>query len=362
MTLRIPRRQYADLYGPTDRRSRPARRHRPVVEVEHDLTVPGDEVKFGGGKVIRDGMGQSAARHARRRRPRPRHHERRSSSTTGHRQGRHRHPRRPHRRRRQGRQPRHHGRRHPGLVVGAGTEVIAGEGLIVTAGGIDTHIHFICPQQVDEALSRRAHHDARRRHRPRHRHERHDLHARAPGTSTGCWRPPKAFPVNSGFLGKGNASPARAAARADRGGRLGLKLHEDWGTTPAAIDCALRVADEHDVQVAIHTDTLNEAGFVEDTIRAITGRTIHTYHTEGAGGGHAPDIMQHLRRAELPALLHQPDAAVHRQHARRAPRHAHGLPPPEPEDPRGRRLRRVAHPGRDDRGRGRAPRPRAPSA
>ena len=140
----------------------------------------------------------------------------------------------------------------------------------------------------------------------------------------------EALPVNWGVYGKGNASRPDALREQIEAGACGLKAHEDWGTTPAVIDAALRVADEYDVQVAIHTDTLNEAGFVEDTIAAIAGRTIHTYHTEGAGGGHAPDIIRIAGAAERPAVVHQPDPAVHGQHARRAPRHADGLPPPEP--------------------------------
>ena len=136
------------------------------------------------------------------------------------------------------------------------------------------------------------------------------------------------LPVNLGFLGKGNSSLPEPLEEQIRAGACGLKLHEDWGTTPAAIDCCLAVADRFDVQVAIHTDTLNESGFVEDTIAAIKGRTIHTYHTEGAGGGHAPDIIKHRRPAQRAALEHQPDPAVHRQHHRRAPRHADGLPSP----------------------------------
>src|SRR5688572_26114433 len=177
------------------------------------------------------------------------------------------------------------------IIVGPGTEAIAGEGKILTAGGFDSHIHFICPQQIDDALMSGL----------------TTLLGGGTGPATGtnattCTPGPwhlhrmleaaEAFPVNLGFLGKGNASAPGPLREQIEAGAIGLKLHEDWGTTPAAIDCALSVADEHDVQVAIHTDTLNEAGFVEDTIRAFRGRTIHTYHTEGAGGGHAPDIIR----------------------------------------------------------------------
>ena len=178
----------------------------------------------------------------------------------------------------------------PGMVIGAGTEVIAGEGKIVTAGGIDAHVHFICPQLVETALSAGI----------------TTLIGGGTGPATGtnattCTPGPNnlylmlqaadGLPVNLGFLGKGNASFPAPLREQIEAGAIGLKLHEDWGTTPATIDCALRVAEEYDVQVAIHTDTLNEAGFVQDTIRAFKGRTIHTYHTEGAGGGHAPDII-----------------------------------------------------------------------
>ena len=156
----------------------------------------------------------------------------------------------------------------------------------------------------------------------------------------------EAWPVNFGFLGKGNASHAAPLVEQLAAGACGLKLHEDWGTTPAAIDACLRVADEYDVQVAIHTDTLNEAGFVEDTIAAIAGRTIHTYHTEGAGGGHAPDIIKIAGYPAHSAFVHQSDAAVHRQHDRRASGHADGLPPSQPAGARGRRLCREPHPRR----------------
>ncbi|HQP67887.1 MAG TPA: urease subunit alpha, partial [Quisquiliibacterium sp.] len=177
------------------------------------------------------------------------------------------------------------------IVIGPGTEVIAGEGMIVTAGGIDTHIHFICPQQVDEALMSGV----------------TTLLGGGTGPATGtkattCTPGPwhiarmleaaEGLPINLGFMGKGNASLPGALVEQVQAGAIGLKLHEDWGTTPAAIDCCLSVADEHDVQVAIHTDTLNEAGFVEASIAAFKGRTIHTFHTEGAGGGHAPDILR----------------------------------------------------------------------
>jgi urease subunit alpha len=184
------------------------------------------------------------------------------------------------------------------IAIGAGTEVIAGEGMIVTAGGIDTHIHFICPQQIEGADERRHHHD-RRRHRPGHRHLRHHLHAGAvahrPHAAGG-----RCLPDEPGLPRQGQRQPARALREQVEAGVIGLKLHEDWGTTPAAIDNCLSVAEEMDVQVAIHTDTLNESGFVETTAAAFKGRTIHTFHTEGAGGGHAPDI---IKLAGLPNVL-----------------------------------------------------------
>jgi len=289
--IRIPRRQYASLYGPTTGDRVRLADTGLLVEVERDLTVPGEEAKFGGGKVLRDGMGQSS----------------RASradgvldlvitnalvldhwgvvkADVGVRDGR----------------IAALGKAGnpdvmdgvtPGMVVGSSTEVIAGEGRIVTAGGVDSHIHFICPQQAHEAISAGV----------------TTLIGGGSGPATGtnattCT--PGAFnihrmleaaeelPVNLGFLGKGNTSRHEPLAEQIEAGAIGLKLHEDWGTTPAAIDAALSVADRFDVQVAIHTDTLNEAGFVEETIRAIAGRTIHTYHTEGAGGGHAPDIIK----------------------------------------------------------------------
>ncbi len=291
MTLKIPRRQYADLYGPTvGDRVRLADTDL-FIEIENDLTAPGDEAKFGGGKVLRDGMGQSA----------------RATSAEGVLDAvvtnavivDHWGIAKADIGIRSGRivavgkagNPDIMNGVTPGLVVGAGTEVIAGDGKIVTAGGIDSHVHFICPQLVWAALSGGLTTMLGGGTGP------------AAGTNAttctpGPWNIDRmlqaadAFPVNLGFLGKGNASfPAPLREQIERGA-IGLKLHEDWGTTPVAIDCALSVAEECDVQIAIHTDTLNEAGFVQDSIEAFKGRTIHTYHTEGAGGGHAPDIIK----------------------------------------------------------------------
>ncbi len=291
MSLSISRRQYADLYGPTvGDRVRLADTDL-FLEIERDLTTPGDEAKFGGGKVLRDGMGQSA----------------RATSSEGAldvvitnamivdhwgivkadigirggrivavgKAG----------------NPDIMDGVTPGMVVGAGTEVIAGEGKIVTAGGIDSHVHFICPQLVWAALSGGLTTLLGGGTGPA-------AGSNATTCTPGPWNMDRmlqaadAFPVNLGFLGKGNASFPEPLREQIERGAIGLKLHEDWGSTPAAIDCALAVAEEYDVQIAIHTDTLNEAGFVQDSIRAFKGRTIHTYHTEGAGGGHAPDIIR----------------------------------------------------------------------
>ena len=259
-----------------------------IIEVEKDFTTYGEEVKFGGGKVIRDGMGQSQTTRARGAVDTVitnaviLDHWGIVKADVGikdgliHAIGKAGNP-----------------DIQPGvtIVVGPGTEVIAGEGKILTAGGFDTHIHFICPQQIEEALMSGV----------------TSMLGGGTGPATGtfattCTPGPwhiarmieaaDAFPMNLGFAGKGNASKPAALVEQVKAGACALKLHEDWGTTPAAIDCCLSVADDFDVQVMIHTDTLNELGFVEDTIKAFKDRTIHAFHTEGAGGGHAPDIMK----------------------------------------------------------------------
>jgi urease subunit alpha len=299
MSLLIPRRTYADLYGPTTGDRVRLADTELIIEVEKDFAAYGDEITFGGGKVIRDGMGQSA-------RATRAHgaldlvitnaliidHWGIVKADIGIRDGR------IVKLGKAGNPDTMQGV-DPELVVGASTEVIAGENMIVTAGGIDSHIHFISPQQVYEALSNGI----------------TTLIGGGTGPATGtaattctpgAWNLARmleaadAWPMNFGFLGKGNAGTGEPLVEQVRAGACGLKLHEDWGTTPAAIDACLRVADDMDVQVAIHTDTINEAGFVEDTIAAIAGRVIHTYHTEGAGGGHAPDI---IRIAALPHIL-----------------------------------------------------------
>ena len=301
MSVKIPRRTYADLYGPTTGDRVRLADTELIVEVEKDFAVYGDEVTFGGGKVIRDGMGQSSTAVRE-----PEHgaldlvitnaliidHWGIVKADIGVRDGRIV---------KVGKagNPDTQAGVDPDLVVGAATEVIAGEGKIVTAGAIDSHIHFISPQQVYEALSNGT----------------TTMIGGGTGPATGTnattctpgrwnleqmFRAAEAWPMNFGFLGKGNVATREPLAEQVLAGACGLKLHEDWGTTPAAIDACLRVADELDVQVAIHTDTLNEAGFVDDTIKAIGGRTIHTYHTEGAGGGHAPDI---IKVAGLPNVL-----------------------------------------------------------
>jgi len=289
--VKIPRKQYADLFGPTvGDRVRLADTDL-VIEVEKDFTSYGDEAVFGGGKVLRDGMGQSP----------------RATSASGAldtvitnalildywgivkadigikdgrvvgigKSG----------------NPDLMPNVSQGMEVGAGTEAISAEGCIVTAGGVETHIHFICPQQYWEALSAGI----------------TTMIGGGTGPATGtnattCTPGPwnihrmleasDGIPINLGFLGKGNSSLPEGLNEQIEAGAIGLKLHEDWGTTPAAIDTCLRVAERYDVQVAIHTDTLNEAGFVEDSIKAFAGRTIHSFHTEGAGGGHAPDIIK----------------------------------------------------------------------
>ena len=291
MPLDIPRRTYTDIYGPTVGDKVRLADTDLFIEVEKDHTVYGDESKFGGGKTLRDGMGQMPG--AARKdgvldlvltNALILDHWGIVKADIGVRNGK------------------IVGIGKSGnpnimegvsddMVVGAGTEVIAAEGMIVTPGGLDVHIHFICPQQIDEALSSGI--------------TTMIGGGTGPATGTnattctpGAWNiarmleAAEGFPINLGFLGKGNSSLPESLDEQIEAGALGLKLHEDWGTTPAAIDCCLSVADRYDVQVAIHTDTLNEAGFVEDSIAAFKGRTIHTYHTEGAGGGHAPDIIK----------------------------------------------------------------------
>lgn len=296
MAVKISRQAYAEMFGPTVGDRVRLADTALWIEVEQDYTLYGEEVKFGGGKVIRDGMGQSQRVSA----------EVADTVITnalivdavagiikadiGLKAGR----------------IAAIGKAgnpdvQPGvtIAIGAGTEIIAGEGMIVTAGGIDSHIHFICPQQIEEALMSGV----------------TTMLGGGTGPATGTFattctpgpwhihsmlRAADAFPMNLGFLGKGNVSQPEPLREQIRAGAMGLKLHEDWGTTPAAIDNCLAVADEMDVQVAIHTDTLNESGFVETTLDAFKGRTIHTFHTEGAGGGHAPDI---IKAASMPNVL-----------------------------------------------------------
>src|SRR5580698_109691 len=271
MTLRIGRRAYAEMFGPTTGDRVRLADTELLIEVERDFTTYGEEVKFGGGKVIRDGMGQSQRVAA----------EVVDTVITNALILDH-----------WGIVKADIGIKHGRIAaIGAATEVIAGEGMIVTAGGIDTHIHFISPQQIDEALASGV----------------TTMLGGGTGPATGtnattCTPGPwhlermlqaaDGYPMNLGFLGKGNVSLPEPAEEQIAAGAIGLKLHEDWGTTPAAIDNCLSVAEATDTQVAIHTDTLNEAGFVEATLAAFKGRTIHTYHTEGAGGGHAPDIIK----------------------------------------------------------------------
>jgi urease subunit alpha len=290
----ITRAAYADMFGPTTGDKVRLGDTEIVIEVEKDFAIYGEEVKFGGGKVIRDGMGQAQS-------------TRREAvdcvitnalildhwgivkADIGIKDGRI-----------VGIGKAGNPDIQPGvtIIIGPGTEAIAGEGSIVTPGGIDSHIHMICPQQVEDALMSGV----------------TTMIGGGTGPATGtnattCTPGPwyihrmlqalDALPMNFGLLGKGNASLPYALNEQVEAGVIGLKLHEDWGTTPAAIDCCLEVADKYDVQVAIHTDTLNESGFVEDTFAAFKGRTIHTYHTEGAGGGHAPDIIKACGQANV---------------------------------------------------------------
>jgi urease subunit alpha len=288
MPTRISRAAYADMFGPTTGDKVRLADTNLIVEVEKDLTTYGEEVKFGGGKVIRDGMGQSQVSRADGAvdtvitNALIIDHTGIYKADVGLRDGRI-----------AGIGKAGNPDVQPGvtIIVGPGTEAIAGEGKILTAGGIDSHIHFICPQQIEEALNSGV--------------TMMIGGGTGPATGTaattctpGPWHLARmieaadAFPMNFAFAGKGNAAQPKALVEMIQGGASCLKLHEDWGTTPAAIDCALAVADDHDVQVMIHTDTLNESGFVEDTIAAFKGRTIHAFHTEGAGGGHAPDIIK----------------------------------------------------------------------
>jgi urease subunit alpha len=298
MSLNINRIKYANMYGPTTGDKVRLGDTGLIIEIEKDFTVYGDEAKFGGGKTIRDGMAQSA----------------RATRSEGvldlvitsvmiidhwgivkgdigikdgkivgiGKAG----------------NPDTMDGVAPNMIIGASTEVHGGAGLIATAGGIDTHIHFICPQQIDHALFSGITTMIGGGTGP------------ADGTNAttvtpGAWNIQKmleaadAFPMNLGFLGKGNCAALAPLEEQIEAGALGLKIHEDWGSTPAVIDASLKIADMHDVQIAIHTDTLNEAGFLEDTINAINGRVIHTYHTEGAGGGHAPDIIRAAMYANI---------------------------------------------------------------
>ncbi len=293
---RLSRRAYADMYGPTTGDRVRLADTGLLIEVERDLTQYGDEAKFGGGKTIRDGMAQSQRSNAEGAADTVitnaliLDHWGIVKADVGLVAGRIGVI---------GKAGNPDTQSGIDIVIGPGTEIIAGEGRILTAGGIDSHIHFICPQQVEEALSSGITTMIGGGTGP------------ATGTSaTTCTPGPwhlarmlqaaEALPVNVAFSGKGNASRPAALEEMVRAGASCLKLHEDWGTTPAAIDCCLSVADRLDVQVMIHTDTLNESGFVEDTIAAFAGRTIHAFHTEGAGGGHAPDI---IRVAGLPNVL-----------------------------------------------------------
>ncbi len=298
MSLEISRRAYGDMYGPTTGDKVRLGDTDLWIQVEKDFTLYGEESKFGGGKTLRDGMGQASGigqsealdllitnalvvdhTGIYKADVGIKNHRLHGIGKAGN--------------------PHIMDGVDPGMIVGATTEVIAGEGMILTAGGIDSHIHFISPQQAEEALASGI----------------TTMIGGGTGPATGTnattctpgaihlemmLKATERYPINFGFLGKGNSSRPEGLTEQIEAGAIGLKLHEDWGTTPAAIDCCLSIADTHDVQVAIHTDTLNESGFVEATIAAFKGRTIHSFHTEGAGGGHAPDI---IRVCGLPNVL-----------------------------------------------------------
>ena len=298
MSQRMSRAAYAQMFGPTVGDKVRLADTDLIIEVEKDFTTYGEEVKFGGGKVIRDGMGQS--QHSRSEGAVDTvitnalilDHWGIAKADIGIRDG---HITAIGKAGNPDVQP------NVDIVIGPGTEVIAGEGNIVTAGGIDTHVHYICPQQIEEALYSGLTTMMGGGTGPAEG-------TRATTCTPGPWHIQRmlqaadAFPMNLGIFGKGNASLPAALVEQIEAGACGLKLHEDWGATPAAIDCCLSVADDMDVQVAIHTDSLNESGFVENTIAAFKGRTIHTFHTEGAGGGHAPDIIKVCGEANvLPA-------------------------------------------------------------
>ncbi|GAB4229714.1 MAG: urease subunit alpha [Stanieria sp.] len=295
MSYRMDRRAYAETFGPTTGDLVRLADTELIIEVERDFTTYGDEVKFGGGKVIRDGMGQS-----------PISREAGAvdlvitnalildwwgivKADVAIKDGKIF---------KIGKAGNPYIQDNVDIIIGPTTEIVAGEGHILTAGGIDSHIHFICPQQIETAIASGV----------------TTMIGGGTGPATGTnattctpgawniWRmlqSADAFPMNLGFLGKGNSSKPEGLIEQIQAGVMGLKLHEDWGTTPAAIDTCLSVADQYDIQVAIHTDTLNEAGFVEDTIAAFKNRVIHTYHTEGAGGGHAPDIIKVCGQANV---------------------------------------------------------------
>jgi urease subunit alpha len=288
MPARLPRATYAAMYGPTTGdRMRLADTHL-IIQVERDLTTYGEEVKFGGGKVIRDGMGQSQISRAGGAADTVItnalivDHAGIWKADVGLRDGRIL---------KIGKAGNPDTQPGVDIIIGPGTEIIAGEGRILTAGGMDAHIHFICPQQIDDALHSGLTTMLGGGTGPAHG-------TLATTCTPGPWhimrmmQAADAFPMNLAFAGKGNASLPEGLEEQVRAGACALKLHEDWGTTPGAIDCCLTVADAMDVQVMIHTDTLNESGFVENTLAAIKGRTIHAFHTEGAGGGHAPDILK----------------------------------------------------------------------
>ena len=350
----LPRAHYAEMFGPTTGDRMRLADTELIIEVEKDFTTYGEEVKFGGGKVIRDGMGQAQTTNARGAVDTVitnaviLDHWGIVKADVGLKDGliaaigKAGNP-----------------DIQPGvtIIVGPGTEVIAGEGKILTAGGFDSHIHFICPQQIDEALMSGV----------------TTMLGGGTGPATGtfattCTPGPwhiqrmieaaDAYPMNLGFAGKGNASKPAALVEQVKAGACALKLHEDWGTTPAAIDCCLSVADDHDMQVMIHTDTLERIGLRRGHDQGVQGP--HHPRLPHRGRGRRPRARHHEGGgpAERAALVDQPDPALYEEHARRASRHADGLPSPRFEHSRGPRLRREPHPQGDDRRRGHSARSR----
>ena len=324
MSFKMPRKQYAQMYGPTTGDSIRLADTDLAIQIEKDYTTYGEEVVFGGGKVIRDGMGQNPL--ATRAEGVPdvvitnavildytgiykADIAIRDGKIAG-----------------IGKAGNPLIMDNVDIVIGASTEVIAGEGMIVTAGGIDTHVHFINPAQVRTALSAGLTTLIGGGTGPA-------AGSKATTVTPGEWHihrmleAAEGLPINVGFTGKGQAASEEPLIEQVRAGVIGLKVHEDWGATPSALDHALRVADKYDVQVALHADTLNEAGFMENTMAALKDRVIHMYHTEGAGGGHAPDLIKSAGFMNVLAIIYESNSTIYSKYSRRAFRYANGVSP-----------------------------------